>query len=46
METGLMLKHQAERAAKGKCGGHIDCCGSAQKKDPGEKKNPSTKDWR
>lgn len=41
MEVGLMLKHQAERAAKGK---KEDCCGSAQKKDPGGKKNPNTKD--
>lgn len=42
MEVRLMLKDQAGRAAKDKCGEGIDCWASAQKKDPGEKKN--TKD--
>lgn len=45
MEARLMLKHQAEKAAKGKCGEGLDCCGLAQKKGPGgEKRKTNTKD--
>lgn len=37
MEIRLMLKDHAGRATKDKYGESIDCWGSAQKKDPGEK---------
>lgn len=38
MEVRLILKDQAGKAAKNKCGEGIDHWGSAQKKDPGTKK--------
>lgn len=37
MEVRLMLKDHAGRATKDKCGEGIDCWGSEQKKDLGEK---------
>lgn len=42
MEVRLMLNDQAGRAAKDEHGGGSDCWGSAQKKEPREKKQPPT----